>query len=87
MAIYIYPQNYEEPVIPPPIELTPSERATVKNRMQIYITNQNRPILLRELVDTAQQWLINVHNKHVRDSVLREIALEIREEWGYPGQS
>lgn len=86
MTIYIYPENWEEPDPEPVVELTPSERATLKTRMQTYITNQAKPIALFELLQTAHDWLIEVHNKHLTDACIVEIAMEIREEWGYPGQ-
>lgn len=86
MAIYVYPENYTEPPAPPEVVLTTEQRATVKGLMETYITNQDRPILVRDLVDTGQNYIRENYGVHIPDQTLVDIALEIREAWGYPGQ-
>jgi hypothetical protein len=86
MAIYVYPENYVAPPEPEQDTLSAGERATLKTTMQNYIINKDKPILLKELVQTAHEWALNVHNKHLKTADIRAVALEIREEWGYPGQ-
>lgn len=85
MTILVYPEDWTPPVAPPPAELTAPQRAWIKTRMQNYITT-NGPVSVGRLAHIGHDRLISEYNKHIRNDVLREIALEIREEWGYPGQ-
>jgi hypothetical protein len=85
MAIYVYPENYTEPPVPPEVVLTPEQRATVKAGMQTHVTN-NGKMLVRVLIDFAQDYIRQTWGVHIPDQTLEEIALEIREAWGYPGQ-
>lgn len=85
MAIYVYPENWTPSDETTPEVLTAPQRAWIKTRMQTYITN-NGPVTVGQVVNIGHDKLIAQYNKHLRNDVLREIALEIREEWGYPGQ-
>jgi hypothetical protein len=84
--ILIYPEDYVPPDPPDPVVLTVGQRAALKTRMQNYINNQGVPIPIKTLIDDCQQWLISTYNKHVAESDIRDIALEIRSEWGAPGE-
>lgn len=85
MPIYVYPENYTPPDAPPPAQLTEVQRNWVKGRMQAYVTS-NGPTGIGKVVHIAHDQLISQYNKHIQTDVLREIAFEIRDEWGYPGQ-
>lgn len=84
MSIYIYPEFWEEPEAPAPVVLTAAQKETMKNRMKTYVNNQNRPILIKELVETAQNYILSTFGKHIPDDILVEIALEIQNEWHPP---
>lgn len=82
--IYIYPEDYTIIENPPKDEMSPQLRSAIKTRMKNYVIDQNRPIMIKELLDLAQDRLISEHGKHIHDKILRKIALEIRDEWGVP---
>ena len=79
--MYIYPENYEIPIEPEKIILTSGQRTAVKTKMKQYLTNQGKPILLKELVETAHAYIFTTYSVHIHDDELKSIALEIREEW------
>ncbi len=83
MAILVYPENWTPPDETTPEVLTAPQRAWIKTRMQTYITT-NGPVAVGQVVNIAHDRLIQQYGKHLRNDVLREIVLEIREEWGYP---
>ncbi|MHC5062173.1 MAG: hypothetical protein ACYTFK_14005 [Planctomycetota bacterium] len=87
MALKIYPQGWIEPPADDPVVLNPTQRALVKTKMKDYVTAQGKPVLIKEIIEEGQRRIANNYpNVHVNDDDLKEIALEIREEWGYPGQ-
>jgi hypothetical protein len=83
---YIYPENWIEPEKPEPVTLSPQERGAIKTRMKNYINNQDRPILLKELVQTSQDYILSNYGKHVKDEDLKGIAIEIQNEWHPPSE-
>lgn len=82
----IYPENWEEPTPPAPIVLTSAQRAALKTKMQTYINNKGVPILLRELCQTAHDYVLENTGKHINDDVFKEVAMEIQAEWHPPAE-
>jgi hypothetical protein len=84
MAVWIYPQNYELPAEPEEVVLNAAQRDQVKEGMQTYLNNQAKPVLIKELIEVAQDYIMTNYSIHIRDDVLGLIALEIRDEYGVP---
>lgn len=75
----VYPKNYtivneEKPV------LSAENRARFKNKINQYLTAQNKPMLLKELIDVAEQWIINTYGIHITQREMRAIAMEVKVE-------
>lgn len=78
---YVYPENWVEPEKPSKTELTTQQRQSVKNKMKTYLNNKGKPILLRELIDDANKFVLSDSGKHIHDNIFSAIALEIQDEW------
>ena len=85
MTTFVYPENYVPPAVPSPVVLTAAQRNWIKGRIQAYIT-ANGKTAVGKMVHLAHDRAISQYKKHIHTDVLREIVLEIRDEWGYPGQ-
>jgi hypothetical protein len=79
----IYPENWEEPAVASAVTLTAPQRVALKTKMKEYLNNKGVPIQLKELCDIAHDYVLDQVGKHIHDSVFKEVALEIQEEW-YP---
>lgn len=89
-GIFIYPEGWEAPPMPPNDTLSETDRALLKTKMKNMVNTANRPVGLKELVEYVSDWLRNLEEplgpRHIHDREIKPIALEIREEHGYPGQ-
>jgi len=79
--MYILPENYVAPEPSAPFVPSAGQRAALKNKMKQYINNKGVPVSLQELIKTAVAFVIENHGVHLHDSLVKEIALEIQEEW------
>lgn len=79
--IYVYPENWVEPAPPLKIVLSDAQRLAVKNKMKEYINLKDKPILIKDLAEVAQKFILKNYNVHIQDQVLAEIAIEIQNEW------
>jgi hypothetical protein len=84
--IYIYPENWVETAPTPTVALTSGQRDTVKAGMKTYVNNEDKPILIKELVEYAQSYILTNYEVHIKDEILGEIALEIQNEWHPPAE-
>lgn len=82
--IYILPEKYVEPDAPAKVELTTQQRTALKTKMQTYLNNKGVPASLKELVEDAHAYVLAQTGKHIHDSVFKEVALEIQNEWHPP---
>jgi len=87
MRLYVYPENYVKPEDLVKPVLSSQQRLAVKNRMKQYLnSDQSRKLAVKALVTTAQNYILENYGLHIHDSVLKEIALEIRQEYGVPDE-
>ena len=79
--LYIYPENWVEPEAPTPVTLTVAQLAALKTKMQKYVNNKDKPVLIKELVEDAYAYVLQQTGKHIAYDVFTDMAEEIQNEW------
>lgn len=74
----IYPKDYVVPEPEPPVVLSEAQRDALKAKMNQFLTNQNKPFEVKEIVEIGQEWLGNNYpNVHISDDTIAELAREV----------
>jgi hypothetical protein len=78
----VYPANWIEPIRKDPldIESDPNQWQDAKDRLNLYLTNQNRPMYVRRLVRVIRVWCRDNYQNMPTLRVILKLIYEVQSE-------